>query len=125
MRHEIFRKIAVVSGDTPQEFEEAYNSKVEELGDSITDEKTDVRTLRAIIHYKEVRYYEETVRDEFHNEGLVYLCKQCPHIQQKDKRIKYVDCKYAEFGHTHLDHECCELFYKELKQGKIAPRYLR
>lgn len=77
---------------------------------------------RAIVTYYVSVSEMNTVADEYHAEGLRYLCRNCPHLEDpKDKRIKYCKCKYAELGMTHKDMESCEVFYRELKLGLIEP----
>lgn len=79
----------------------------------------------AVVTYEEIIIPEEdTVAEEFHQQGIRYVCSQCPHLQMDgDKRRKYHPCKYAEYGTAREDQECCEYFYKLLKQGNIVPRF--
>lgn len=78
----------------------------------------------AIITWEEEEKIIETVADEFHLEGLRYVCGQCPHCEKDgDGRKKRFPCKYSEYSSVDIRQECCEMFYKKLKQGLIEPRY--
>lgn len=80
----------------------------------------------AVLVYEEFTFPEDeikTVADEFHEQGIRYVCAQCPYLEQDgDKRRKYHTCKYSEYGTAREDQECCELFYKQLKQGTVVPK---
>lgn len=124
MRSEKVTKVAVVRSRNPDEFEELFNARMDELAEyepqhSIMD-NGDV--ISAVITYQESYHFADSVADEFHAEGIRYLCKHCPHLDDpKDKRIKWCKCKYADLGITHKNEEACELFYKQLKTGKVQP----
>lgn len=78
----------------------------------------------AVITYETVVWPddERTVADEFHDEGLRYVCSQCPYLEVSgDRRRKRFPCKYSEYGTARIDSECCEMFYKKVKQGTIEP----
>lgn len=129
MRREEYQQIAAVEGHSAEEFENNFNDRMSELKEkTIIDTKVELANgFRATILYEE-KYEPEprTVRDEYHDIGMIFLCKQCPHVDPPtDGRVKHMNCKYAEYGHTRIDCECCEMFYKELKQGLITPRYIR
>lgn len=126
MRREHYEQVAIVKGESLEDFEAKVNARLRDLGEKTVDKDLDLTNLVAVLLYEETEDFEESVRDEFYAEGKVFLCKQCPHIEiPTDKRRKWVPCKYNECGTTTLGSECCELFYKQLKQGAITPRYLR
>lgn len=117
-------KIKVIQTEDPTEFQEQYNSIMETLhGTEYHVELKDMAgTHCAYVFYEEVQHEYDRVSDEFHAEGIRYLCAQCPHHDPvTDGRKKHVWCKYADCGMTHLQHEACELFYKQLKQGEVKP----
>ena len=124
MKREKITKVAVVRSAVPSVFEREFNAKMEELAlhdpqFSITDTGG---TLSAVITYQETHHFADSVMDEFHFEGIRYLCKNCPYLEDPhDKRVKRCRCKYAEFGMTHKDHEACELFYRQVKTGTVVP----
>ena len=124
MRKETITKVAIVRSTDPDEFANLFNSKMDELA---TNEPThqifdNGDILSAVITYEETYHIVDSVADEFHYEGIHYLCKHCPFLDDPhDKRIKRCTCKYAELGMTHKDHEACEYFYRQLKAGNVAP----
>lgn len=117
-------KIKVIQTDNPEEFEKQYNEATEELWEK--DCKIEVQAFNgthcAYIYWNEVEEIFDRVSDEFHAEGIHYLCSQCPlHDPAEDGRKKIVWCKYADCGSTDLRHEACEMFYKMVKQNEIKP----
>lgn len=125
MRVDVFPQIAVVRAATAEQFEKEFNAKSRELAEKITDTKVEIdgTVFTAIISYKETVEVMDSVADEFHAEGIRYLCKHCPHIEDTfDGRVKWCTCKYADLGRTHKDHEACELFYRQVKAGMIQPK---
>ena len=121
----VYPQIAAISKKSASEFQDEFNKTIRELsGKKITDQKIEISgdSFSAVIIYQEVEHIRDSIADEFHDEGIYYLCKHCPHLDDpKDKRIKYCTCKYSETGRTHKQHEACELFYKQVKLGKIIP----
>lgn len=124
MTNEKVTKVAIIRSCEPKEFEDMFNAKMDELAmydpnPQITD-TGDV--ISAIITYSETYHIVDSIADEFHFEGIRYLCKHCPYLDDpRDKRIKYCKCKYSELGMTHKDHEACEYFYRQLKVGTVTP----
>lgn len=124
MRRESVTKVAVVRSTDPEEFANLFNSKMDELADNKpTHQITDTGSIiSAVITYQETYNFADSVADEFHFEGIRYLCKHCPYLEDpNDKRVKYCKCKFAELGMTHKDHEACEYFYRQLKAGNVTP----
>ena len=121
-----YPQIKVIQADDPKEFQRQFNEAMEKLYENDPEvEFVHEKAYCAYIRYTKVTHEWDSVADEFHAEGIHYLCKQCSyHEEVDDNRKKYVYCKYADYGHTHLDHEVCEMFYKEVKQGKIKPKDL-
>lgn len=124
MRREKIHKIAVVRSRDPQEFEDKFNARIDALALNDPSYKiTDTGdVISAVISYTEIYNIVDSVADEFHFEGIRYLCKHCPNLDDPhDKRVKHCTCKYATLGMTHKDHEACEYFYRQLKAGLITP----
>ena len=120
------KKIRVIQTQDPEEFQNTFNRTMEELADQEPEETIQQYkgTHVAYILYTETKQEWDRVSDEFHAEGLRYLCAQCPlHEPAEDGRKKHVWCQYADCGMTHLQHEACELFYKKLKQNEVKPIY--
>lgn len=124
MKTEKVTKVAIVRSSVPSTFEREFNEKMEELAQhdpkfSITDTGA---VLSAVITYHETQHFMDSIADEFHYEGIRYLCRHCPYLDDPhDKRVKRCSCRYAEYGMTHKDHEACELFYRQVKLGKVIP----
>lgn len=124
------QQVITIPPTAPEKFDEIFNSRMGEIPKRrILDTQINIQDGRitAVILYEATKGMgPKTIRDEFHAEGHTFLCRQCPHIDPpSDKRIKYIDCKYAEYGHTRLDSECCEMLYKQIKQGAVTLRYYR
>lgn len=120
-------QIEVIQESDPSEFKKQFNElmktlkSAEDLDFKLYSDSS-FSDYRAIVTYYVSVSEMNTVADEYHAEGLRYLCRNCPHLEDpKDKRIKYCKCKYAELGMTHKDMEACEVFYRELKLGLIEP----
>ena len=114
-------QLAVINGNTPTEFEANFNSKMRELVDK--KPKYEFRgELTAYITYTHREEIAETVEDEFAQQGIKYVCGQCPHMERpNDKRCKWGECKYSRIGRVHFNSSACELFYKEVMLGKVRP----
>lgn len=123
MKQSLTEQIAVIASDDPITFEEQVNEKMALLSNDEPSLSIDISNgFRAVIRYTVTETAVESIADEFHLEGIRHICRECPlHHMEKDKRIKYVTCDYADLGQTHLDHECCEYFYKQLKLGRVVP----
>ena len=130
MRKESLSKIAVVRSADPDEFTVLVNTKMDELAELNPTHQivNNGDTLTAIITYQETHTIIETIADEYHAEGIYFLCKHCPYLDDPhDKRIKRCTCRYANSGIAYKDSEACEVFYRALKRGDIKPLedYLR
>ena len=124
MRSETLTKVAIVRSFDPKEFETLFNAKMDELAtQNPTHQIMDNGdVLSAVITYQQKIKIVDSVADEFHFEGIRYLCRHCPYLDDPhDKRVKRCTCKYAEFGITHKDHEACEMFYRQVKAGTVTP----
>lgn len=130
MRTESYSQISVVRADDPIDFQDAYNDRIRSLSQNhkIINDGSDKIRIRedgsclAVITYEEVSHIADCVADEFHAEGIRYLCRNCPYLDDPaDKRKKRCTCRYADYGVTHKDHEACEVFYRDLKAGRVKP----
>lgn len=117
-------QIMVIQSDDPMDFQTKFNDLTKSMSD-VDDMDVQIFSdgdYKAIITYYLSTKEINSVADEFHSEGIHFLCRNCPYLEDpKDKRIKYCNCKYAELGRTHKDHEACELFYREVKTGLVTP----
>lgn len=119
------KQCRVIREKDTKSFEEQYTTVLNSLQGNV-DVKVQYSDgeFVAIFMYEQTYLPEErTIADEFHDEGIRYVCSQCPHLEiDGDKRKKRHPCKYAEYGSSRIDSECCEMFYKLLKQGRIVPK---
>jgi hypothetical protein len=114
----------VLKESDPEIFEHKYAEYADKAQDPIITFSDGY--FIAVITWEEILIEDEprTIRDEYHEQGIRYVCSQCPYLEMDgDKRRKYHPCKHHELGTAHEDHEACEYFYKLLQQGKIVPRF--
>lgn len=123
MRRDTIYLITAIASDTPEEFEKLYNDKMTLLSEYNPKATIDLSDgFKAVIQYETVKEEIETIKDKYNLEGIRYFCRECPlHDIEKDSRRKWVSCRYSETNETHLDHECCEYFYEQLKLGLVRP----
>ena len=126
MKSKRVKKIKVIQTKDPEQFQDKYNTIMDELADF--EPEANIQSFNgehvAYISYEEIIRSFDRVSDEFHAEGIHYLCSQCPyHEPAEDGRQKHVWCKYADCGMTDLRHEACEMFYTQVKQKEVKPIY--
>ena len=123
MQRNIKHLIAAIAADNPDQFEKEFNERMSLLSENNPKVTIDISNgFRAVIQYEVEEKAVETVKDEFNLEGIRHICRECPfHDLETDSRRKWVTCRYSENGETHLDHECCNYFYKQLKLGQVRP----
>lgn len=122
MRIKRCEQIKVISTSDPQEFEAQVNAALSEMHGQ--DPKLTIRDgpdFTAIITYQKEERICETARDEVRAEGFLYLCEDCPYADRPSDRVRWAYCRYAVAGKTHIDREACDMFYKELRAGRIEP----
>ena len=124
MRVDEYQQIVAIRSEYADKFQNEVNKQMKELAEH--NPALEIKMLdgsfKAIITYTMKEYTMDCVADEFHAEGIRYLCKNCPHLEDPhDKRVMRCGCRYAELGTTHKLHEACEVFYKALKNGTITP----
>lgn len=121
------KKIEVIQTESPDEFQRRFNEAMESLAEfepEVEFQHFNGKEHCVYITYTEFKEEFDRISDEFHAEGIRYLCSQCPyHEPAEDGRQKHVFCKYADCGMTHLQHEACEMFYKQVKQNEVQPIY--
>jgi len=121
------KQIKVINTDDPAGFQEQVNRAMQELHDKDPELtiKVEGGEFTAVIQYLDrVQEEPQTVKEEYHRDGIRFVCSQCPYVEIPfDGRVRWCHCRYAIGNMTHKDHECCERFYQELAQGMIKPRY--
>ena len=107
---------------TAEEFDAALNAALKELAEHEPEIQFVDKFCARLKYFTEEneRVITETVRDEFHLEGVYYHCRNCPYLEvPQDRRVKWGKCKYADSGLSHKNHEACEMFYKQVRQNTI------
>lgn len=67
----------------------------------------------------------EDVREEFHEKGVFYKCRNCPEMKPpKDGRFKWCECDRAPRGRVYMNSDACEWFYRSLLKGEIKREQL-
>lgn len=109
-----------IEAETASAFDEALNKAIDELAEYEPKIAFVEKFCARLEYYPEEKKIIETVRDEFHQEGVYYHCRNCPHLEvPQDRRVKWCKCKYSSTGRTHKDTEACELFYKWVQQNAV------
>lgn len=123
MRFERIKQIKVITTADPEQFESDVNKSMTDLRELKPELVIHtVQPFTAVIQYEKEERILETVKDEFHENGIRYTCLDCPHLDRPmDGRIKWAYCKYSPYGKTHINDDACEFFYKELACGKAKP----
>ena len=117
-------QFAAISTDSAAEFAAEINKTVVALANSqpeiIIDKK---QPFTAYVKYQQDINIADSVRDEYHADGIYFTCAQCPlHDIETDGRKHTVPCKYADLAYTRLNNEACEVFYRRLMLREIEPK---
>lgn len=125
MRRESIQQFAIVRSDSASAFEEELNTRIRELAAYKPEVRFD--GLTAYIQYRIEKVIPESVCDEYELKGSSFICEQCPCFEPilkrdgtEDKRIRYGECQFAEFGRTYKDSPACERLYQMLKSGEVG-----
>ena len=118
------KQIQVIDRESATAFESDVNSAMRALADKAPDLNISLESFRfrAVITFETVVEETETRRtmsDSYHEEGIRFVCEQCPHFEDRGPRVRWGRCRYAVGSITHRDSECCEYFYKSLAQGEV------
>lgn len=107
---------------------EAFDSALNEALKELAEEEPEIEFIEKFcarlkwFPKENEKVIVESVRDEFHLEGIYYHCRNCPHMEDPhDRRVKWCRCKMKPTGRTHKNEEACELFYKWISQNQIEP----
>ena len=115
-------KCRTISARTSKEFDRKFNEATMELEDVELRWDTAPNTVHLL--YTVTEKIAEIVKEEYEEIlGERYYCKDCPYFKRgKNKRCGSQGCE-KEVDRNAVDYTpACELFYKELAQGKIKPR---
>lgn len=127
MRIYDIKQVKVIHEETAEEFEAKLNEALEEIGDPKTEVQYNFgKGFCAYLTYTAERRTLEGAKDHFNNEGIRYLCAECPYCEASDdKRVKWCYCDMKPTGRTRKDSEACEFFYRSVAQGEIKPEVRR
>lgn len=118
------KQIRVIDRESATAFESEVNEAMRCLSEKSPDLTVSMESdrFRAVITFETV--IEETeprrsMADSYHEDGIRFVCEQCPHFEERGPRVRWGRCRYAVGSITHRDSECCEYFYKSLAQGEV------
>lgn len=119
MDYKTHKRVKVIHVKDAYAFETQINKVLEEYP------KAEIRFndslgFCAYIIYEYDEAIPEDVADQFHQVGVYYKCRNCPHMEPpQDGRFKWCGCDISPWGRTRMDSEACEYFYKALLTGEI------
>jgi hypothetical protein len=125
MLNEERMRVKYIVADTWPEHEKAYNDFLDEIDgkkivESTKPERNNKGEIVVTITYIEEVNVRESIVDDFHEEGIRYVCAQCPYCEDPhDKRRKWCKCKFKRIGRTRRDSEVCRYFYALLAAGEV------
>lgn len=124
MYSESFQQFVIVQGDTAQQLTEKLNAELYRLrhkSPAVTFEG-----LIARISYEEDTREPEDLRDEYEAVGVRLTCQDCPYFEPilkadgtEDKRNKWGDCEFANYGRTSRNSKPCELLFQRINSGEV------
>lgn len=117
-------QIVAISKNNAADFAAELNSTVVSLARSEPEIKfDDKKPFTAYVIYKLDVNVADSVKDEYHADGIYFTCAQCPlHDIETDGRKRTVPCKYSKTAYTRLTNEACEVFYRRLMLREIEPK---
>lgn len=128
MKRSSYEQFAIVANDSASLFTEQLNEEIRRLKD-----------MNPSVHFSEstspfyarIKYFvnaqtPESIAEASEMEGVRFVCLQCPYFKPVlkedgtiDKRVKYGDCEYAEFGRTYKTTAACDKLYELIKEGDV------
>lgn len=128
MKAQSILQFAIVDSDSASDFEDSINARVRELEPfkpTVTFSETHKYLAR--ISYRITEMIPESAADEMELEGVTFRCEDCPAFSPilkedgtEDKRVKYGDCEFSQYGRTPKDGRCCKQFWTMLRNGGIG-----
>lgn len=124
MYSESFQQFVIVQGDTAQQLTAKLNAELYRLRHkrpAVTFEG-----LIARISYEEETSEPEDLRDEYEAVGVRLTCQDCPYFKPilkadgtEDKRNKWGDCEFANYGRTSRSSKPCDLLFQRINSGEV------
>ena len=128
MRCESYQQFATIRSDSEEDFDRKLNEKMRQLRNNKPEVEFRDRgqILVAHIRYTEREYQPDDLGDEYEQQNIRFTCQDCPMFEpilNKDGspnlKVKYGDCKYAQFGRTFKESRCCDTLYKLFRTGEV------
>lgn len=117
------KQIRVIDRESATAFESDVNEAMRCLSEKSPDLTVSMESdrFRAVITFETVMEEEprRSMADSYHEDGIRFVCEQCPNFEERGPRVRWGRCRYAVGSITHRDSECCEYFYKSLAQGEV------
>lgn len=117
-----YQQFAIVTGDTAQQLTDRLNEKLIELR-----EKDPVVSFDGMI--ARIAYTErapETMVDDYEARGVNLTCRDCPFYNpiyksdgSIDRRVKYGECRFAQYGRTFPESAACKTLFLKLNSGEV------
>ena len=128
MKTESYKQYDFIREDSVEIFSEKVNKRMEQLkySNAQIEIMHEGRYMIAQICYTKHVDIPEDLGDVYEMQNIRFTCQYCPifrPILNRDgtpnQRVKYGDCKYAEFGRTYKDSRCCDTLYKLFRTGEV------
>ncbi len=128
MKRSSYEQFAIVANDSASLFTEQLNEEICRLKDKNPSVQFSESTspFYARIKYTVNAQTPESIAEASEMEGVRFVCLQCPYFKPVlkedgtiDKRVKYGDCEYAEFGRTYKTTPACDKLYELIKEGDV------
>lgn len=127
MTYSAYEQFAIVREDSAALLTERLNEQVYALRQYrpvVTF--SDADPLCAYIKYAKKVAIPETLADEYEEQGIRFICAQCPFFRpalrdngEADRRCKWGYCDHTEFGKTYKTSAACDKLYELIKEGDV------
>lgn len=119
------KKCRTVSAKSSAAFDRAFNEASTEIGEDVELEWEESIPMTVHMIYTERVEVPETLAEELKLRGEEYFCKDCPYSEQGENgRSGIKGCTKGVPGVRDYD-PACEIFLKDLVQGKVKARRQR
>ena len=128
MRSESYKQYDFIREDAVEIFTDKVNKRMQELQYNSPEVEVmhEGRYMIAQIRYTQHVNIPEDLADIYEMQNVRFTCQDCPIFKPilnkdgtPDLRVKYGDCKYAEFGRTYKNSRCCDTLYKLFRTGEV------
>ena len=128
MRTSSYKQFEIIRASDPETFTEKLNEKMYELRRSWPEVafSEEGEYMIARISYMQHDRVPEDLGDIYEMIDVSFKCEDCPMFEpirnrdgKPNMRVKYGNCKYAEFGRTYKTSRACDMLYKMIKSGEV------